>query len=531
MTDEATTPAPSRTLTRGKTKHRAPRRPVPLHPVLLATIPVLALWAHNATEGIELREVIRPLAVIIGGTLAVILLATLLIRRDIRKGALAASIVVFLVFSYGPLTSAMDVLPKGVVIGLILAVCVAGIVGVVRARQDRVFGLTKGLNFVAAGLVVFNVVSIGLNQEGTFVPTGLSGELANVGNGSTPVGKPDIYYIVLDEYGGERAMRELLGFDNRPFLNELEKRGFYLPEHPSTNYPRTLPYLAATLNMDYVHNLVPEGTKIYGGTLDPLINDDRVPKVLKKNGYEYTHIGSWPKMTETNPQADRNVVLGHGLSEFSNALLGGTVVAPALEAVGTPKFARQQYDRALFQFDQLAQSKRLKGPKFVFGHIIVPHWPFIFDAKGNFTPSDITMDEIKPPLDEVPVEVHRRYIDQVKFVNQKVLTLLDTLLSGPPETDPVVLLQSDEGFFTWLYGGPSATDRDLQQHFSILDAYYFPRLEDTGLYPTITPVNSFRLVFNKYFGANLPLLPDRHYVLTGGNLKWVDVTDRVRPLL
>jgi sulfatase-like protein len=527
MTDEAIT----RGLIRAPGKHRAPRRPIPFHPVLLASIPVLALWAHNASEGIGIRDVIEPLGVIVGGTVAVLLIATGLIRRDLRKGALTASVALFLVFSYGPLTGAMESVPSGVVIGLSVVLCAAAIFGIVRARQDRIIGLTKSLNFVAAGLVVFNIVSIGINQEGAFTPTDLPGPLAGVGQGSTPVGKPDIYYIVLDEYGGERAMRELLGFDNRPFLDELEKRGFYLPEHPSTNYPRTLPYLAATLNMDYVHNLVPEGTKVYGGTLKPLINDDRVPKVLKSNGYDYIHIGSWVKMTETNPQADRNVVLGHGLSEFSNALLGGTVVAPALEAVGTPEFARQQYDRALFQFDQLAQSKKVEGPKFVFGHIIVPHWPFIFDAKGKFTPSDITMEEIKPPLDEVPKEVHRRYIDQVKFVNQKVLTLLDTLLSGPPETDPIVLLQSDEGFFTWLYGGPDASDRDLQQHFSILDAYYFPRLKETGLYPSITPVNSFRLVFNKYFGADLPLLPDRNYVLTGGQTEWVDVTDRVRPLL
>ena len=30
-------------------------------------------------------------------------------------------------------------------------------------------------------------------------------------------------------------------------------------------------------------------------------------------------------------------------------------------------------------------------------------------------------------------------------------------------------------------------------------------------YPTITPVNSFRVVFNKYLHLNLPLLPDRNY--------------------
>ena len=41
-----------------------------------------------------------------------------------------------------------------------------------------------------------------------------------------------------------------------------------------------------------------------------------------------------------------------------------------------------------------------------------------------------------------------------------------------------------------------------------LSAYYFP--DDTeGLYPTITPVNSFRVIFNKYFDQNYPLLDDK----------------------
>ena len=31
------------------------------------------------------------------------------------------------------------------------------------------------------------------------------------------------------------------------------------------------------------------------------------------------------------------------------------------------------------------------------------------------------------------------------------------------------------------------------------------------LYPTITPINSFRVVFNSYFGTNYPLLEDQSY--------------------
>jgi hypothetical protein len=34
-----------------------------------------------------------------------------------------------------------------------------------------------------------------------------------------------------------------------------------------------------------------------------------------------------------------------------------------------------------------------------------------------------------------------------------------------------------------------------------------PKVE-APLYPTITPVNTFRIIFNTYFGQNIPLLED-----------------------
>ena len=45
----------------------------------------------------------------------------------------------------------------------------------------------------------------------------------------------------------------------------------------------------------------------------------------------------------------------------------------------------------------------------------------------------------------------------------------------------------------------------------IFNAYYLPSVDKSKLYPTISPVNSFRLVFNEYFGGNYDLLPDKSY--------------------
>jgi hypothetical protein len=62
---------------------------------------------------------------------------------------------------------------------------------------------------------------------------------------------------------------------------------------------------------------------------------------------------------------------------------------------------------------------------------------------------------------------------------------------------------------------------------SILNAYFFPNRKYDGLYSRISPVNSFRVVFNTFFGGSLELLPDRNYFSTWNDpYLFIDVTDR-----
>ncbi|MFZ1945948.1 MAG: hypothetical protein WAW06_00185, partial [bacterium] len=68
-------------------------------------------------------------------------------------------------------------------------------------------------------------------------------------------------------------------------------------------------------------------------------------------------------------------------------------------------------------------------------------------------------------------------------------------------TPPIIILQDD-------HGGPGLSPDD---HMKILNAYYLPGLGPEAIYESITPVNSFRVVFNAYFGGELPLLEDRSY--------------------
>jgi hypothetical protein len=51
------------------------------------------------------------------------------------------------------------------------------------------------------------------------------------------------------------------------------------------------------------------------------------------------------------------------------------------------------------------------------------------------------------------------------------------------------------------------------------------------LYPAISPVNSFRVVFNAYFGTALPMLPDRVFAHQSESRPYAfaELTETLRP--
>jgi hypothetical protein len=100
------------------------------------------------------------------------------------------------------------------------------------------------------------------------------------------------------------------------------------------------------------------------------------------------------------------------------------------------------------------------------------------------------------------------------YTNKRLLAIVDTLLDRPESERPLIIVQSDEGPYPAGLGGntgidwTTATPVEREIKFSILNAWYVPDGRDIGLYPQISSVNTFRLLFNAYFGTTLPLLPD-----------------------
>ena len=139
---------------------------------------------------------------------------------------------------------------------------------------------------------------------------------------------------------------------------------------------------------------------------------------------------------------------------------------------------------------------KMPGPKFVFIHILPPHPPFVFAPDG--TPTDPAAF-----LNEDRRYTYRSYTlgyhNQAEYITDQIETALETLLEES-SAPPVIILQGDHA--PWLQIG--------YKKFLILNAYYLPGVE-AEFYPTLSPVNTFRLIFNEYFDAGYDLLPDTSY--------------------
>ena len=94
------------------------------------------------------------------------------------------------------------------------------------------------------------------------------------------------------------------------------------------------------------------------------------------------------------------------------------------------------------------------------------------------------------------------------------------------------IIQGDHGpdfSIPWKKGSATNEVDKYIETLNILNAYYFPNGSYDKIYNGITPVNSFRLIFNEFFEKNHDLLEDKQYFSGQGEsvYDFLDVTKKL----
>ena len=149
----------------------------------------------------------------------------------------------------------------------------------------------------------------------------------------------------------------------------------------------------------------------------------------------------------------------------------------------------------LAEFEFLKRAPELDGPKFVFAHIMKPHGPNSFDRFGN-----ISLDPVKGFGPDHDPSVSDPYYGQLLYINTLVLETVDSILARS-KTPPVIVISADHG----------RRRQPGDAIHSVFAAYHLPGGGNEKLYPSISSVNSFRVVLDYYFQLGLGLLEDKQF--------------------
>jgi hypothetical protein len=476
----------------------------PITPILASLMPLAYLASANLSQ-ISASDVARLLVVLSGASIIFTLLAFLIVR-DWPKAALATSLVILLVLSYGQIYRGFEsihfILGRHRLLLPVYGVAIVGLVYLILRSKRDLLPAVGVANVILLVLFLYSAVPVGIQfAKDAQSTTHRKAQIKQmVASGQSNL-KPDVYFIVLDMYAREDVINEKYGYDNSGFLKQLEQMGFSVIECSQSNYPQTMYSLVSTLNMEYLTDVSSVNKDTVLPTDIPINHEEMVNSktrvMLEKRGYKTVGFETGFGFSEIN-DADVYYSLDNATGELNNfeTLFLNTTVYLAYtdykithttqEDVNWEEYdesAEYHYRVRTNAIRNLENIQTVAGPKFVVLHLPVPHGPFVFNPDGTFAGNAVP---------EVP-----GYVNQLKFINQKMISIFSKIIAES-DIPPVIILESDHGI------DPKNPDYRMKN----LMAYFGPQDMMAKLYPTITPVNSFRVMFDSLFGENLPLLPD-----------------------
>ena len=422
----------------------------------------------------------------------------LLITRRKGLAAVAASVWLLVLLNVGRLVPIIHdyypLLGLKVILPVTLVFLAAATFGLSRLKEEFLNDAAKVLCLALAAFIVTSAVPQFFRSpesEEETVPSSVAEYDFSVAEGAD---RPNIYWIISDEYAGLEELNKYYHYDNSPFYNELRSMGFTVSDNSYNWSSNTFNILLDILNLRYINapRIIREK--------EEALSDRDLPMLvlLRELGYELCEAESTNKFRFTNrlkkEVTDNSPRTADGKG-VANLLLEYSILyryeKPILRKLAPELVAASGMEAILNVFDwaENPESMREPGPNFTVIYFQSPHAPFLFDRKGKEVPDEKKLDR----------KDHKYYLDQLIYVTGHLKKICENILAEDP--DSIIVLQSDHGHrfvanVTWL---------DLT---NVMNAVYF-RGEPLEGIEGKNALNTWITVIRKQFGLDIPEVEEK----------------------
>ena len=457
---------------------------------MAALLPALLLYFPNMEE-IPFTGMLPYFAILIAlGVLA--WAGMLLITRRKNLAALSAAVCLLALLNVGRLVPALQdnwpLLGVKVIAPVLLIILAAVTFGLSRLKEEFLKDAVKVTALALAAFILTSAVpqffrSPEAEEE---VPVPVSQFDLSPAEGTD---RPNIYWVIADEYAGLDELEKYYHYDNSPFYNRLREMGFTVSDRSYNWSSDTYTILRDILHLNYT----PSPGKTRAKKQAVAEKDLPLWNLLRNLGYGLYEAESTNKFRlvnrlQTEVQDDSpktsdgkgvaNLLLQYSLLyRYEEEILRR--VAPSL----APATAKETV-LSVLRWAEDPDNMRDPGPNFTVIYMKSPHEPFVFDRDGNDVPQDkwgITTDK-------------HYYLDQLVYITGHLEKICGAILAADP--DAIVVLQSDHGHryvdnITWL---------DMT---NVMNAVYFRGEKIEGIEDR-NALNTWIAVLRKQFHLDLP---------------------------
>ena len=456
---------------------------------LAALLPSLMLFFPNMEE-ITFAGMLPYFGIMLGIGILVWAGMYLVFRRK-GLAAMVAAVWLLVLLNAGRIVPAIhEVYPLvGIkVIGPVVLVFLAAVTfGLSRLKEEFLNDAVKVLCLALAAFILTSAVPRFFRSEKPAEEaetTALKYDLAP----AEGTDRPNIYWIISDEYAGLDQLRKYYNYDNSEFYDSLRTLGFTVSDDSYNWYPDTYTVLRDIMSLRYT-----AGPRTMSGKKG-ILSETNLPmwNLMRGLGYELYEAESTNKFHLANRLkkeiGDDTPQTADG-STVANLLLQYSILyryeEKILQAVA-PNLAKAQERVAImnvFDWAEDPESISSEGPVCTVIYVKCPHKPYYFDRDGNQPP------EVEKGEDDKPW-----YVDQLVFATKHLQKVCENIIAQDP--DSIILLQSD-------HGNRFVANVTRLDQTNVLNAVYFrgKPLEDIV---NKNMINTWRTVLRTQFNLDLP---------------------------